>query len=120
MCCLAYSLHAGGTSGENNKHDTKYGLFLDGRMGVSNTLLKQVNTGLLVRPSPRSLPGYFMTNASLTQVHLLTNLPKGDAHAEPRVVALIMCGHKCKDDLETIGGLPFFKKLLADTNPQIA
>ena len=30
-------------------HDTKYGLFLDGWMGIRNSLLKQLNMNLLVR-----------------------------------------------------------------------
>ncbi len=83
-----------------------YEEFLNGRISISHNLLRRVNVNLLV--------------------YLFLHLPRSNyinSVNDAKVNALIMIIHKCtkeSESLAALGGVAFFKKLLLETNPQIA
>ncbi|KAL6073543.1 Protein timeless [Balamuthia mandrillaris] len=88
---------------EEKEHDSLYSFFLNGQLVVHDSLLTLVDIEIL----------HFLFNT----------LPRQEFHYHAKVVVLQMIVHKCtrsKTDLEAIGGVNFFKKLLMDVNPFIA
>jgi len=86
--------------------DTTYSYFLNGHEVLPFYLFEHINIIILYH--------IFTTFTSLTQNPAVTG--------PMRVVLLILLIEKCKNKqvLESIGGLPFFKKLLQDRDPSIA
>lgn len=89
-----------------DKGGDQYDEFLCGRISIAHQLLKRVDINILV--------------------YLSVHLPKSNlinSINDAKVTTLVMIIHKCTKEneaLEAIGGVSFFKKLLVETNPQIA
>lgn len=88
-----------------DKGGDQYEEFLCGRISISHQLLKRVDIDVLV--------------------YLFMHLPRSTLVSsinDAKVVTLIMLIHKCTKENESLKaiGVPFFKKLLVETNPQIA